>query len=63
MPVQRLDDLGPREVQRPVALAEVPFILTGVAKSLPYEIAGTASREDSGNGLRGRVEELEALLI
>jgi hypothetical protein len=63
MLVQRLDHSGARELQRPVALAEVPFILTGVAKSLPYEIAGTASHEDSGYGLRGRLEELEALLI
>jgi hypothetical protein len=44
--------MGPRELQRPVALAEVPFILTGVAQSLAHEIAGAPSHHDPGNGLR-----------
>jgi hypothetical protein len=39
MLVQRLDYSRPRELQRPVAPAEVPLILTRVAKSLPYEVA------------------------
>ncbi len=63
MSVHRLNYMGPRELQRAVPLAEVPFILTRVAQSLPHEIAGTPSHQDPGNGLRRRVKRLEALLI
>jgi hypothetical protein len=55
--------MGPRELQRAVPLAEVPFILTRVAQSLPHEIAGTPSHQDPGDGLRRRMKRLEALLI
>jgi hypothetical protein len=63
MPVERLDHLSSSELQSAVPLPEMPFILTTICRSLPNEVAGAPAHQDSGHGLSGRVNGLEALLI